>query len=89
MTRTAWTERNERPGWDITYTYFGGRWRSIDPFAQVTDADRKQLSCFVAQAFIASTTSEFEPSSDIAYWSTLCIKALQRGGNPPISPDAD
>jgi ATP-dependent DNA helicase RecQ len=89
MTRTAWTERYERPGWDISYTYLGGRWRSIDPFAQVTDTERKQLSRFVAQAFIASTTSEFEPSSDIAYWSTLCIKALQRGGNPPISPDAD
>jgi ATP-dependent DNA helicase RecQ len=89
MTRTAWTERNERPGWDITYTYLGGRWRSIDPFVQVTDTERKQLSRFVAQAFIASTKSEFEPSSDIAYWSTLCIKAFQRGGNPPISPDAD
>lgn len=89
MTRTGWTERNERPGWDITYTYLGGRWRSIDPFVQVAEPERKQLSRFVSQAFIASTKSEFEPSSDIAYWSTLCIKALQRGGNPPISPDAD
>ena len=89
MAKTAWTERDERPGWDITYTNVGGRWRSWDPYSRMQAANRNHVARFNSQAFIAATTSKFEPNSEILYWATLCIKALQRGLNPPIDPAID
>lgn len=89
MTRVAWTERSPRPGWDVSYTLLGGRWRTDDLFTHVDPAQASRVRRFTSQAFVACSERGSSASPDVAYWAAVCTKLLQRGTNPTVSPRAE
>lgn len=89
MERVHWGERIDRDAWTTTYTNLGGRWNTFDPFDDWEQRDRHRIGRLTAQAFIATSTSDFEMSADEAYWVTLLTRVLQRGSNPPLPTSLD
>lgn len=84
MARRDWRERNARPGWDTHYTLIGGCRVGTVSFPELSPNVRARVDRFTAQAFVACSESQREPTPDAAYWATLCTKAFQRGRTPPI-----
>ncbi len=79
VTVHAWRERSPREGWDCRYTVIGGKRRGAAPFDD-------EVTRFVQQAFVA-VPSKLMPSSEKAEaFARLCMRLLQRGRMPPVSP---
>lgn len=86
-----WSERWARPGWDLVFSNVGGRLRSDDPLARLSESDRLAAGRVLSQAcFAVSHTGTALPDDpDIDFWATVCRKLLQRGLRPPLSPRLD
>jgi ATP-dependent DNA helicase RecQ len=84
----AWTERWTRPGWDVTYTVAGGRWRTLVVDSETTELGQQTRRC-AGQVMMAITTSVAAPTSDVSYLVEIVRRLVQRGRRPPVSPAAD
>lgn len=81
--RVEWTERSERPGWDVRYTPIGGRIRE-DPLDNASEELYQSCVASLSQAFVAASPPRSELDSDIAYWAAVVKKIVQRGERPVL-----
>lgn len=89
--RPDWSERWDRPGWELLFTNVGGRLRTTDPLALLSDSNRLTAGRVLSQACIAASQpgSALPDDLDIDFWATVCRKLVQRGLRPPVSRRLD
>lgn len=89
--RVPWAERWDRPGWDLTWTPAGGRFREDDPVVAIREGARDRATRILSQACFAICADAAQQPLDatVALWATVSRKLLQRGSRPPVSARAE
>lgn len=83
MMRVEWREREQRPGWDISYTTIGGRF-GTDPIELLREDARVPAARAISQAMCAATPRSTAASSVVSVWASVVRKVVQRGTRPSI-----
>src|SRR3954471_20693018 len=85
--RVRWSERWERPGWQLYWTTAGGRFREDDLVSRIRPGARERVERVISQACFAVSADAGGAVDDpsVGLWVAVARKVLQRGSRPPVS----